>query len=186
MHSKGQNVIVGCFCARSHCLSAQNGLRSSSGRGSKPGSTLSFAATAFPKTNDSRGCCPLSCVPVSILCGDPEFPSVQHAGASPPGSLPLPAYEHFGLHTLHVIFVGERVFAGCRENRVPPSRFAASNPGVLAMSEARFATIVATAGLSLELGKPPHDRTPRIRRRPIRHLSGSRCPASVDHPTGPS
>jgi len=55
-------------------------------------------------------------LPVSILCGDPKFPSGQHAGAIPPGSLSVPAQEHFGFYALHVVPVSERVFAGCREN----------------------------------------------------------------------
>src|SRR5436305_8151944 len=80
-------------------------------------------------------------LPVSILCGDPEFPARQHAGAVPPGSLSVPAQKHLGFHALPVVPVGECIFARCREDRVIPRRFAASNPGVLAASEARFATV---------------------------------------------
>jgi hypothetical protein len=136
-------------------------------------------ADAFEARSNASFSCPLSCVPVSILCGDPEFPASKHTGASPPGSLAFPAYEHFGFHALHVILVGERVFAGCRENRVPPGRLAASDPRVFAVSETRFAAIVATAGLTLELRKFPHDRTPRILavRRSTRRPA-PRCPVN--------
>src|SRR5262249_32264638 len=121
----------------------------------------------------------LSCVPVSILGGDPEFPPDQHAGAIPPGSSPIPAREHLGFYALHVVPVGERVSAGCREYRFVPRRFAASHPRVLAVSQARFATVVATAGLSLELGNLPHHRARRIGRLSVRRTTrrpATRCP----------
>jgi hypothetical protein len=54
-----------------------------------------------------------SALPVSIFCGDPKFPPSQHAGAVPPGSLSVPAQEHFGFRALHVVPVGECVFARC-------------------------------------------------------------------------
>jgi hypothetical protein len=74
------------------------------------------------KKNDRRGfSCPLSspdthALSVSILYGDPKFSPIQHAGAVPPGSVPVPAQEHLGFHALRVVPVRERVFAGCREN----------------------------------------------------------------------
>ena len=52
-------------------------------------------------------------LPVSILCGDPKFPPIQHAGAVPPRSVSVPAQEHFGFHALRVVPVSECVFAGC-------------------------------------------------------------------------
>jgi hypothetical protein len=67
---------------------------------------------------EPRFSCPLSsldtrALPVSILCGDPKFPPSQHAGAIPPGSLSVPAQEHFGFYALPVVPVSECVFAGC-------------------------------------------------------------------------
>src|SRR4029079_16006577 len=111
----------------------------------EPWIDIVFAATTFrsgcPKTNDTWFSCPRlsldsSALPVSILCGDPKFPPIQHAGAIPPGSLSVPAQEHFGFHALRVVPVGECVFAHCRKTRVIPRRFAAPDPGVLAASEA--------------------------------------------------
>jgi hypothetical protein len=64
------------------------------------------------KTNDMRSS-DTHALPVSIFCGDPEFPPIQHAVAVPPGSLVIPAQEHFGFDALHVVPVRERVFAGC-------------------------------------------------------------------------
>jgi hypothetical protein len=77
------------------------------------------AATAFSKDEcQPRFSSPLSsldthALPVSILRGDAEFPPGQHAGAIPPGSLPVPAQEHFGFYALRVVPVSECVFAGC-------------------------------------------------------------------------
>jgi hypothetical protein len=52
-------------------------------------------------------------LPVSISCGDPKFPPNLHAGAIPPGSLSVPAQEHFGFLAIRVALVGECVFARC-------------------------------------------------------------------------
>ena len=70
----------------------------------------------FRRNDRRRFSCPLSrpdtrALPVSILCGDPEFPPIQHAGAVPPGSVSVPAQEHLGFHALRVVPVSECVFA---------------------------------------------------------------------------
>ena len=64
--------------------------------------------TRFPMLSPVR-----MALPVSIFCSDPKFSPVQHAGAIPPGSLVIPAQEHFGFYALHVVPVRERIFAGC-------------------------------------------------------------------------
>ena len=64
--------------------------------------------TRFPMLSPVR-----MALPVSIFCSDPKFPPIQHAGAIPPGSLVIPAEEHFGFYALHVVPVRERIFAGC-------------------------------------------------------------------------
>jgi hypothetical protein len=73
----------------------------------------------------------------------------------------LRAKQSLGLYALRVSVVAERVCARCREvatiNRAPGSPTgtkATSNPGCVADPVTRFATTVATAGFSLQLGKP--------------------------------
>jgi hypothetical protein len=45
--------------------------------------------------------------------GDLELVAGEEAGAIPPGSIPLPAREHFGGHAPRVARVGECVCARC-------------------------------------------------------------------------
>lgn len=82
----------------------------------------------------------------------------QQAGAKPPRFSGLRAKESLGLYALRVSVVAERVCACWREHAaINPSLAskATSNPGSVADPETCFATTVAAAGFSLQLGKPP-------------------------------
>ena len=109
--------------------------------------------------------------------------SVQ-AAAIPPHFSWSPGNEHSGLPAVLIGFEVGWVSA-CRRQDKTPGR-GASVPGLVAVLEARLATIGAIAAGSLELGKLRHDRT-RGRRwrassrsygRLSRRLSGRRCPAT--------
>ena len=94
-------------------------------------------------------------LPASPEFGDLELVAGSQAVAIPPGSISIPAREHFRAHAPHVARVGECVCAGCREGRKIPRRLTASNPGLLAGLAARLATAVAIAGDTLKPGKLP-------------------------------
>lgn len=101
----------------------------------------------------------------------------QQAGANPPRFSGLRAKESLGLYALRVSLVVERVCARWREIATinPPGSKATSDPGGVADPETCFATTVAAAGFSLQLGKPPQCCIRRERWR----LSGrgAGCPA---------
>ena len=96
-----------------------------------------------------------SALPASLEFGDLELVAGHQAGAIPPGSISIPAREHFGAHAPRVARVGECVCARCGEGRKIPCGLATSNPGLVAGFAARLATTVAIAGDSLKLGKLP-------------------------------
>lgn len=82
----------------------------------------------------------------------------QQAAANPPRFSGLRSKESLGLYALRVSVVAERVRARWREHATIHSSLASkatSNPGGVADPETCFATTVAAAGLSLQLGKPP-------------------------------
>jgi hypothetical protein len=81
----------------------------------------------------------------------------QQAGAKPPRFSGLRAKESLGLYALRVSVVAERVRARWREKTIVTASgiIAASDPGGVADRETCFATTVAAAGFSLQLGKPP-------------------------------
>jgi hypothetical protein len=80
----------------------------------------------------------------------------QQAGANPPRFSGLRAKESLGLYALRVSVVTERVCARWREKTIITASWiiATSDPGSVADRETCFATTVAAAGFSLQLGKP--------------------------------
>ena len=106
----------------------------------------------------------LSC---SLELCDLELVAGGKAAAEPVGSVSDFAQEHLGLNAIQVGRIGEGVSARWRERLIGgyAARTAASNPGILAVREARFTATVATAGGSLQLRDPPQDRIRRGGRR---------------------
>src|SRR5207253_1106420 len=54
-----------------------------------------------------------SALPASLNFGDLKLPAGEQAGAIPPGSILVPAQEHFGALAIQVVFKGECVSARC-------------------------------------------------------------------------